>query len=206
MPRPPLNERKIVYAIGAPEQGKSSYIAAAIAEEPRVLAWLPASGDVDCNGCIVRSAADLLAAIQAAGEGPALIQYVPRYELRREFESFCIGAMGWGELGDVAVLVEELADVSTIGKASPHWGRVLRECRHFHLRIFSTTQRPQEADKTILGIYSTLAVFWLPDADDRLYIARKTQLPMEQLDTLQRLQYLESEGRGQYVRGRLTFA
>ncbi len=206
MHRPPLTERKIIYAIGAPEQGKSSYVTAALHGESRILAWLPASGDVDHAGCVVRTAAELLAAIEAAGEGPALIQYVPRYDLRREFEGFCIGAMAWGEQGDVAVRVEELADVSNIGKASFHWGRLQRECRHFHLRIFATTQRPQEADKTILGIYSTLAVFWLPDADDRAYVARKTGIPVTELDTLQRLHYIESAGRAQYVRGSLTFA
>lgn len=202
----PLTERKIVYAIGAPEQGKSSYVAASLAQESRVLAWLPARGDVDGVGCVVRSAGELLAEIETQGSAPAIIQYVPRYHLRREFESFCIAAMAWGERGAVAVRVEELADVSTIGKASPHWGRVLRECRHFHLRIYATTQRPQEADKTILGIYSTLAVFWLPDADDRAYVSRKTGIPEIELARLERLHYVESSGRAQFKRGQLVFA
>lgn len=201
MPRV-LDKRTIVYAIGAPEQGKTSFLRAAFSPEARRLEWLPAPGDVDWSGIVVRSRGELLDALDVIGSASAVVQFVPRYDLRAEFEDFCLGAMAWG---DCAVRVEELADVSNVGKAPHQWGRVLRECRHFRLKIYASTQRPQEADKTILGIYSQLAVFWMPDAEDREYVSRKTRIPLDALDSLQALHYVSSQGRGQHVAGRLVF-
>ena len=191
----PLPKREIEYAIGAPETGKSTYCRTGTAGAPRRLVWDPMrehTGDIE-----VRCARDLLDVIQAAGPTlRATIIYVPTVPLRSHFENFCIGAMSWG---DCWVTVEELAGVSPPGRAPEWWGMVLRESRHYRLRVYANTQRPQEADKTIFGVFSKCAVFELPNARDRDYVERALGLSPQAraaLDKLRPHQYLEVTPRG----------
>ncbi len=153
---------------------------------------------------VVRSAGELADAIAAARTSSAKIVYLPRTPLTTHFDHFCVGAMAWG---DCTLQVEELAAVSTPGRACEWWGRVLRESRHYRLRIYATTQRPQEADKTIFGNFSRCVVFELPNENDRAYVSRALGLNAEAraaLDRLQPYQFVEVEQRGKWGVGRLV--
>lgn len=195
----PLNRREVVLVVGAPDCGKTSYVMAHTAGAPRRLIWDPMN---QYQGELVRSPSELLIAVESF-RGPAVIRYVPRLNMRAEFEAFCIAALAWR---DCWVMVEELADVSHAGKAPDWWGRVLREHRHARLRVYATTQRPKESDKTILGVISKAAIFWMPSADDRLDISRKLSIPIAMLDALpEQLEFIETDGK-RATRGRLSFA
>ncbi len=161
------------YAIGDRGEGKSALCRALSAGSDRLIIWDPLfehGGD----GIVVRSAADLAAAVRTARAGAATIIYQPGADLAYDFSAFCIGACAWGHC---TVLVEELASVSTTGRAPGWWGRALRESRHRHLHIIANTQRPQEADKTIWGLWTRVAIFYLPNARDREYVAAALGLP-----------------------------
>lgn len=50
-----------------------------------------------------------------------------------------------------SVVVEEVADVVTsVGKAAPWWGRVIKQGRKYGARIYCTAQFAHEIDKTIV--------------------------------------------------------
>lgn len=200
-----LTERTIELAAGAPGQGKTLYVRAATADEPRVLAWDPMR---ELDGELVRTPEELLEAIRALGSSPMHLRYTARLgfrgarreKLRDHFEAFCIGARAWGSC---AVLVDELATVSYAGKAPEEWGRVVRESRHYRLKVYATTTRPAESDKTIYGLASRVVVFHLTRATDRLAIAHDVGISPELLEGLEPLHFIETNGRGHVQRGRV---
>lgn len=67
------------------------------------------------------------------------------------FEMFC--AIAWAILDGkktTFITIEELADVTaTAGKASPHFGRLLRKGRKFGMQLHATSQRGAEISKTV---------------------------------------------------------
>ncbi len=68
------------------------------------------------------------------------------------FAGWC--AIVWAALnGDVtqAVIVEEIADVTTPGKAADLWGQIVRKSRKYNTRCYVVSQRPQECDKTTVS-------------------------------------------------------
>ena len=90
------------------------------------------------------------------------------------FEMFCkmvwLAADGQKEL---IVVVEELGDVASAGKATQHWGQMVRVGRKYGLVLFAVTQRPQEIDKTVFTQVSRVWV-GLVAAYDMNYV-EKTQ-------------------------------
>lgn len=197
-----LKVATIVLAAGCPGMGKSALVQQLTRSDRRVLVFDPTNPPSHAGMEVRGGASGLLAAIRAAGAGRARLLYRPAYDLRAEFDSFCVAAMAWG---NCSIIVEELANVTHAGKAPPAWGRVIRESRHFRLRVYATTQRPAESDKTIFGCASRVAVFHLPRREDRVSIARDAAIPPNLIEGLPPLHYIESDMRGRTKPGVLRF-
>jgi hypothetical protein len=106
----------------------------------------------------------------------------------------------------LAVVAEELADVTTPGKAPQGWGILIRRGLKYGADIFAITQRPSESDKTIMGNASVIHCCGLQRAGDRKYMAAEMDVEAAELQGLDRsrLEYLHKDCRtGETVHGSL---
>lgn len=116
-----------VYICGNSGTGKSSKIKAEIKKANRVIAFDPDNEYGTEAGFIkVTSAKELALKILAHKNTPLKIAFVA--EGKEAFAHFCDCAFGWG---NCAAIAEEIADVTSAGKAPPSWGRLIRRGRKF---------------------------------------------------------------------------
>ena len=118
------------------------------------------------------------------------------------FDLFCRAAFAWGEC---TVLVEELADVTHPGKAPEAWGMLLRRGRDQGCKLYATTQRPSESDKTISGNVTRVRSYKLGRGRDRKYMADEFDLPLAGLAALKPHDWIEIDDHGRVRRGRTRF-
>jgi len=118
------------------------------------------------------------------------------------FDTFCRLAWVWLRVNaragqSVAIVVEEMADVTTPGKAPPAWGEIVRKGLRFGPRIYALTQRPAESDKTVVGNANLLHCHAMARADDARYMARELRVGPELVDALRldRFEWLELDRR-----------
>lgn len=122
---------------------------------------------------------------------------------REHFEAFCRLAWVWGRFRPGVIVVDEIADVTTPGKAPTAWGEICRKVRAFGTEVYVTTQRPQECDKTAQGNAMLFHCGWQSDAEDQRYIARRllgSTAQLQAVASLQQLEYLERDVRTQQIR------
>ena len=133
---------------------------------------------------------ELFRAVQT--KGAAKLAYIPNgHDLKGDFEFWAECALYWGRYkGACTVIAEELADVSTPAKAPPYWGMLCRRGLKRGITIYAISQRWAEADKTALGNASEFVVFIQATGDDAAYMAQKTRIPLEQINTLKALEWL----------------
>lgn len=106
--------------------------------------------------------------------------------------------------GEVTVIVEELADVTSPGKAPPGWGVIVRRGLRYGPQLYAVTQRPSESDKTVMGNASIFHCHSMARADDARYMAREMRIDQEKIDALRPLQFIERDRRsGTLVAGDL---
>lgn len=98
------------------------------------------------------------------------------------FAFWCRAVWAWG---DCLCIAEELADVVSPAKAPRHWGEILRKGRAFGIRTITTTQRPQEIDKTTVGNATAVMVGFLGFQPDRQYMSRRLGFDMDALNAMQ---------------------
>lgn len=119
------------------------------------------------------------------------------------FLAFCRIAWVWGRHKPGTIVVDEIADVTTPGKAPRAWGEICRKVRAFGTDVYVTTQRPAECDKTAQGNAMLFHCGWQSDAEDQLYVARRllgNRAHLERVAALQQLQYLERDVRTQQIK------
>jgi hypothetical protein len=126
---------------------------------------------------------------------------------RAHFETFCRLAWVWMRSApDSVLVVEELADVTSPGKAPAAWGEIVRKHRHVQGRVYALTQRPAESDKTIVGNAAVIHGGFMAFAEDRAYMARCLDVPLAEVTALRRLDWIERDMRtGALTRGTLNF-
>lgn len=118
------------------------------------------------------------------------------------FDDFCKIVFAWGEC---TAVVEELADVTSPGKAPDGWGTLVRRGRKRGIILFAVTQRPAESDKTIMGNASIIHCGRMQKATDQKYMAGEMNIPIDLLKGLKPLEYLERKNTGEAYRGKVTF-
>src|SRR5882672_11260208 len=198
-PRPSpssLTPEELALVTGQTRSGKTFGVAERVRGEPRLLVWgvkADFSRFYRCSG--TNDPAVLHAA--ALSSRPVRIEFTAP-ATTGHFDLFCRLAWVWIRVNaaaghSVALVVDELADVTSPGKAPVAWGEIVRKAMEHRPRIYALTQRPAESDKTILGNCFTLRCYAMSRADDRRAMARELDVPQAYLDELRhdRKEWLE---------------
>lgn len=132
---------------------------------------------------------------------------VPSGDIKGCFDKFCKAVFRYADVsGRCVVIAEELADVTSPGKAPPAWGMLVRRGLKRGVTLYAISQRWAEADKTALGNASEFVIFRQSSADDVRYLAKKTRVPGAEIDCLKPLEYVVYDAAKQtYRRGKLRF-
>lgn len=195
---------------GASRSGKSVFVMERTRARQRVIVW-----DIEgqYEGQRVTNKAELLRVIKAkAGADRARICYTGALA---DFDFFCRCAFVFVRAGYLAglascVIVEELADVTSPGKAPEGWGVLIRRGLKYGADIFAITQRPSESDKTSLGNSSLIHCCRLSSVRDCRYMADMLALHPDQVQALKsektRLEFIQRDMRtGKNNKGFLSF-
>jgi hypothetical protein len=180
----------VVFVAGARGSGKSSWLKQYARGFGRVLVWDPMHEYGEALG--VAPVDSLTALVAAHRTAPVLVFAPDRPELvsAKSFDLFC--QIAWAR-GAGLVLVDELATVTTIGKAPGWWGRLIREGRHRRIEIAAAAQRPAEIDKTIIGNCTRLVVFRLGRLKDRQLMAEEIDIERADIDELEPLEFISAD-------------
>jgi len=95
---------------------------------------------------------------------------------KENYQNFC--RVVWEALDgnrETFIIIEELADVTGIGKARGAWGQLIRVGRKYGAVLIPTTQRPQDIDKTL---FTQVSRIWcgLVAGYDRVYVEKHLDL------------------------------
>jgi hypothetical protein len=188
------------YVTGSMGSGKTSWVRQRVDRAPRLLVWDGKGIDWGARErCQVVGPHELRAALfNARG------RYSYRVPVSRDsFAVFCRLAWIWGRHRPGVIVVDEIADVTTPGKAPAEWGEIARKSRAFGTDVYVTTQRPQECDKTAQGNAMIFHCGLMADADDQVYVARRLLggVPVDQVARLAPLEFLERDVRTRQVTG-----
>lgn len=200
---------RLVYVCGASRSGKSAWVKRQVEKSRRLLIWDIEDEYGDLPGIkSLSSQKELLQMLKTSGlAGPGRFAFVPLDP--KQFNWWASAAFAWGNCAAVA---EELADVTNPGKAPPGWGTLIRRGAKRGIEIIGITQRPSEADKTLLGNANIKHCCRLERAGDRSYMAKELDCPIEDINGLGtrvkgRFKYLDyvEKVNGELKRGYMKF-
>jgi hypothetical protein len=193
-----IKRANIVYVCGGSDTGKTSWVKRQLSGYARYMVW-------DCNdeysGVRITDIRTLIDIARGSKTEPFRLRFVSPDVTSEVFSQFCEVAF---LIGNCAVVAEELADVTRPGKAPKGWGLCLRRGRHQRLSVYGITTRPAESDKTILGNATLIHVCKLRRLDDRRYIAKELDIPLEVINAIRPFEFVEREGNKPYIRGKIT--
>lgn len=175
---------EIIVVCGSTGSGKSEGIKKRIANEKCVLVFDVKNEYGSLPGFKrATSPSEFLSLARAGGR----VAYPAPSE---QFEFFC--RVAWAR-GDCLVIAEELASVTSPGKACGPWHLILSQGRGFGIRTIGITQRPAEIDKTIIGNASVIRCHQLTRLKDRKAVAAELDVPLAQLSNLPEFGYVERD-------------
>jgi hypothetical protein len=190
---------------GASRCGKTTQVAKETSAARRICAWDPEDQWAQLPGYTkVTTRRQLLAALQTPGR--VRVAYVAGGDIKKEFDFWCGAVMYAGRyIAPLVAIAEELADVTTSSKAPGNWGILVRRGLKRGINIYAISQRWAEADKTAIGNCSEFIVF-ASRADDIDYIAKKTRLPVEEIESLVPFEFIRIDPvTKEKVRSKLRF-
>lgn len=181
---------------GGSRSGKTSWCAQELAGARRLLVWDSAQDGewgrrFNCKR--VESIAYLAEAVKPYAPNRRIGFCAP--PTPENFAAFCRLAFILIQVAPSAVVVEELADVTSPGKAPLWWGELLRKGLRYGPKIYACTQRPAESDKTIIGNASRVHCHMMQRAGDALYMAREMRVAVGLVDALKPFQWIERDNR-----------
>jgi hypothetical protein len=178
------DDGQMVIVSGRSRSGKTAWTWREVREAGRLIVWDPEDQWSGMPGMRrVSRRPDLLAACEQPGRGR--LAYVPSGDLKSAFDFWAGCAYHWGRYyGECTVVAEELADVTSPGKAPGSWGLMVRRGLKRGISIFAISQRWAEADKTVFGNASRYALFAMSSLDDARYLARKTRATFDEMSGL----------------------
>jgi hypothetical protein len=194
---------------GSRGSGKSGWTRQQCEGAERLLVW-DSVGEWSRDRIVtpVRSLTQLhqLITLDLAEPGPFRYGYTGPVNAKT-FNTFCKLAFVWMKAAPGGVVVvEELADVTSPGKAPEGWGEIVRKGRHYSGSIYGLTQRPAESDKTLAGNADVIHCGRLSFPTDRKTLAEYLDVPVDQVTELKSLHWIERDMRTRELRtGVLTF-
>jgi len=195
-----------ILVCGSRGSGKSGWTRQQCESVTRLLVW-DSVGEWSRDGLVtpISSLPELRTWIVQAGTGPCRYGYTGRVSTEN-FETFCRLSIVWLKAAPGVLVVEELADVTSPGKAPDGWGEIIRKGRHYGGRIYGLTQRPAESDKTIAGNADVIHCGRLSFPTDRKTLAEYLDVDVKMITALPSLHYLERDMRDRTLRrGVLSF-
>lgn len=167
---PPLpRDGRIIVVVGSTGSGKSQWVRQQIKTAPRLWVWDVKPEYHTLKGAVVvRNAGDLLSAAQKKNN-QRVLYVVPPTPANFEWWARC--AYVAARVKQITIVAEEIADVTSPGKAPLHWGQLVRKVRATGSDLFAITQRPAESDKTAIGNASLFHVGRISRKKDRVYMA-----------------------------------
>ncbi len=154
---------------------------------------------------LVTSIGELARVLVARAKAPARITFKGVPHDRALFERFCRCAIRWNEFERTTTIVEELAWVTSPGKAPAGWHELVTGGMKFGADMVAITQRPSESDKTALSQATLIRCFQLDRPSERKYMAAELDVDVARVAALKSpeggpLTFLERDTR----RDRLT--
>lgn len=192
------NEASIIAVIGATGSGKGVYIKgyAIKKSERRLLIWdymREYAGFVDV-------ATDSLQAAVGMLKNPSFkVAFQPSFDDKvraKQFDLFCRAAHAAGNL---LMVVEELAFVTTPSFAPAGWKMVTSTGRHKGLRVIGASQRPAQVDKAYWSNVTEIHCGFLNYDDDLKTMSRALGVPVADIQGLEPLAYLHKNVRTKEV-------
>lgn len=192
---------------GTSRFGKTGWTKQQIKDAPRLLIWdirgeYIGPDEFGWPGCErVDSIPQLARRLRETRTGKARIAYFGNIG---DFNAWAELAYTWGQCWPAVIVGEEIADVTSPGKAPDGWGQLIRKGLYYGNHIFAITQRPAESDKTVWGNASLIHCHACVMDTDAEYMARKLGCSADELMHLEKLQYVEREtGSKSIKRGKL---
>lgn len=209
-PSPRRTEGRAVLVAGSAGSGKTSWTRQQVRTELRLLVW-DSAGEWTRSGEVLplRSLTELHQRVQMYIHADQAMRYGYVGPVTdAHFDAFCKLAWVWMRAHPRGVLlVEELADVTSPGKAPAAWGEIVRKHRHVAGTVYALTQRPAESDKTIVGNATIIHTGRMNMARDREYMAACLDIPLSEVSALPDLAYIERNMRTRELTvGTVSFA
>ena len=200
-----MRDGELTVAAGKSQSGKTHLTAKAVATEPRLLVWDAKGEFVKKFRCRhVADVYDLHAIATGARDGRFACPWLVTPE---NFDRFCRLAWVWiracaADGRTVALVAEELADVTSPGKAPPAWGEILRKSLELGPHLYALTQRPAESDKTAIGNATIMRCHAMRRAKDRKSMALDMGIDQKLIDQLDfnKFQWIEYNDRTHELR------
>lgn len=204
-----MSDGTLTVAVGASRSGKTAWVKQRLSAYPVRLVW-DVEGQYRQGNHVATSKRELIALAKHAAAKPCGIAYVAPslddFGYWADVAFWLVRAVSGKH--QCAIVAEELADVTTPGKAPDQWGILIRRGLKYGADLYAITQRPSESDKTIMGNASVIHCCGLQRANDRKYMAAEMDVPAETIAGLNRgqLEYLHKDMRTlETSRGKLTF-
>jgi hypothetical protein len=179
---------------GASRTGKTTWVEHRTHDARRVLVWDSAdewNWRFRCRR--VESVFELAQAVKPGAPDARLAFCAP--VTAENFAAFCRLAWVFIRVRQGTLIVEELADVTTPGKAPTYWGEIIRKGLRYGPEIYALTQRPSESDKTVFGNASVLHVHQMDRVEDGKYMARELRVEASLMDALKPYHWIERDRR-----------
>lgn len=189
--------------IGQSGAGKSTWMKrdALVAKGKRVLFFDP---DHEYEVQRVTSVAEFVRRVKA-GQGKPIRLALSCDSTPDSFAIFCATVRAALDARHKTVMVvDELADVTRIGKAAPDWGFLIRRGRKYGLSIRAGVQRPAECDKTVFSQCAYRWVGYTETPADQKRAAESIGVSVDEVASLKKLEYLFKTQDG-LKRGKITF-
>jgi len=185
------NKAQIVAVMGASGSGKSTFLKQTIRKTlpNRLMIWDPMTEYGDF-GEPTRTLADVMAKMRASAFCIDFIPSADPEQMRKQFDLFCQLAFAAGNL---TLIAEELAFVTSPSFAPTGWAAVTLKGRHKGLKVYGASQRPASIDKHFFSNATTVRTGRLNYSADIKTLANVLSIVPEQVQSLLPLEYLERD-------------
>lgn len=183
------NVADVIAVIGATGSGKGVFIKqyALKKSDRRLMIW----DYMREYGSFVDVITDKLAvALQALKAGHFRIAFQPSFDDKiraKQFDLFCRAAV---HVGNLRLVIEELAFVTSPTYAPPGWKMVTSVGRHRGLRVVGASQRPAQVDKAFWGNCTEVHCGFLNFLADQKTMASALCVTVDDIKGLEPLQYI----------------
>lgn len=169
--------------VGTTGSGKGVSVRERLSEEKprRLLIWDPLG---EYGEFVTRTVTRLDDLAQSAKAGEFRVAYWPGPDSTKFADKFALFCRIVFAAGDLTMMVEELADVTTASWAPVPWRRCTKQGRHRKLCIIASTQRPADVDKSFLSSCTFIRCFQLGEPNDEKAMAARLRVPVEDVAKL----------------------